>query len=501
MANKKEIKSMLSVVTGNADVRLHNARLLSIYRGGLLPFIVEALKRQLSGQSLQQACERIAPINVLQRIIDKQSKIYAGGVSRAVIGGTDNDKALLSYYEKAMRPSRSLAHANGFFNLFKNCLIQPYLSMRDPLNPKPKLRVIPSSKFIPFSTDENERENPTGFIIFKETREKLKQVAGSARGKKVSVDIWYMITADEYCYFDSDGDDWTEYYTPAGSIPGVNELGRVPYVYINRDEDSVIPSIDTDVLPMATLIPVLLTDVNFAHMFSHFSIIYTMNLEDKGIVYAPNALWSFKSPPGDEAKAQIGTLDPHSDISGSLQLIANQFGLWLNCKGLKPGAIGEISASNFSSGVAKMLDEMDSSEDRKEQVPFFADGEADMWDLILNYLHPYWVSQGLRMTERFTNGAEVVTNFAEQIPLVRRGAVVDEQLKELGGGLTTLSRALRRINPEMSETEIETLAEEIRAEKTENAPSPVAPSIAPEKKNITSDEPSDNETVDDIDAD
>lgn len=456
MAIADKIPMFIDMAKKNKDVLHHNEKLLDIFGGNLLKHVDDALVRQLKGQSYEQARMRIPPINVLKRIIDKQAKIYAQGVTRQVIdGNSTTDPQVLAWYEKVMLPTRKFQLANQYFNMFKNALIYPYL--RDDLTPS--LRIIPSDRFIPYSTGDD--DDCIGGVLL---------IMGTAKSKRTNrvVTVYQAIEKDEFVFFTSESVNITAERAPK-QPDGIHGLGRLPFVYVNRDPNNVMPTADSDLYAMTILIPVLLTDINFAHMFQAFSIMYGINVTDNGLSFGPNAFWSFKTEPGSDQKPEIGTIKPNADITAGLELVANQFALWLNTRGIKPGSVGQVAGTNFQSGISKILDEMDTSEDRNEQVPYFEDAESEVWDLIVHTLHPIWITRGIEMKERFSTSASIKANFAEQIPLVRRGQTVDEQKNEVAYGFTTSERAIRRINPQMTDDEIAALIAEIKVEKALNA--------------------------------
>jgi hypothetical protein len=454
---QKRIPEFLAMLKAKGDYLKHNYEIKDIVDGNLLPYIEAKLKRQLTKQqSYDIAKERIPPINTLRRIIDKKSKIYAQGVLRNVVSGTEKDSDMLNWYVSAIKPNSIMQICNEYFNMFKTCLIQPYLSTAGDKR-IPAIRAIPSDRFIPFSDNAQEHEKPTGYILI---------VGWGKPDKKGNRTMVYMaITAKEFVYFNSNGDVVTTQYVDEEYFDGVNKLGVLPYIYINRDKSCIMPTQDTDVITMTTLIPILLTDINFAHMFQAFSIFYGINVDDKGITFGPNVFWNFQSQEGNPNKPEVGTITPSSDINGGINLVANQFALWLNTLGIKPGEMGDINGSNFSSGVAKMLDEMDTSEDRKQQIPYFAQAETELWDLILNHMHKVWEPE-ISLKSSFSASASVEVVFAEQVPLVRRGAVVKEQNEEYKSGLTTRKRAIQTINPQMPTKEIDKLISDIDLEKS-----------------------------------
>jgi len=437
---------MVSIVKSHKDYLAHNTKLLEIYKGQLMDKIEAKIREQFEGQSAAIAIHRIPPINVLTRIIKKSSKIYSNGVRREVVGGTETDAQIFNYLVDTIKPNKTFAVWNRYFNLFQCGLVQPYLNDAG----IPSVRTIPGDRYIPFSTNSVDPGKPTGFIIYMGTI--------VVEGSDKPVDYYMAIDAMEFKYFTLKEQDITAQVEP-GSPDGFHGFGAVPFVYTNSDHECILPIQDTDIIPMTLVIPVLLTDINYAHMFQSFSIIYGVNLTDKGIKFAPNAFWSFEQQEGDERAPSIGTITPTADISSGLSLVANQFALWLNTKGIKPGDVGEVNGANFSSGISKIMDEMDTSENRSEQVPYFVDGEAEFWDLVLKKMLPRWQQSpkynGVSGT--FSSKATVTTHFSEQVPLVRRGQLIDDSIKELNAGLITKRMAIKSLNPQMTEQKIDEL--------------------------------------------
>ena len=456
-----DIESLVKIVKSYETYIEHNRDLYDIYQGNLLPHVEKDLAAQLSPQSYQQAHFRIPPINILKRVIDKLAKLYTHPPSRIIRDANDSDVELLEYYADHFKIDQRMGVANAFFNLFKNCLIEPFLYQSGyDTPPTPRLRVIPSDKFIVISTDVSDPTVPTAVVTFEGTY-RPTPTGGPRRYYKV-------IDRNQFMYFDEDKRNVTKLFAPENNKEGVNVYGVLPYVYINRSIDQIMPVQDSDTKRMAILIPTLLADTNYASMFQAFSILYGIDVSDQGLKMAPNAFWTFKTEPGSDNKPQIGSITPQMNVDGSLNLISSQLAFWLNAKGIRPGSVGDIHGSNFSSGISKMIDEADSVDDRKEQVPFFVDAEEALWSLVIEHLHPVWVNSGLENRTLFTPGSYVTVTFPEQ-GMRDSTAIIDETLKELSAGLTTKTRALKKINPEMTEQETEQLALEIKQEQT---PSP-----------------------------
>lgn len=447
MGLKDEIPYIIKEIQKHSTLLKQNHSLFEIYEGQLLPYVEKALCEQLSPQSYEQARHRIAPINVLKRIIDKLSKIYQQNPVRRVVDGTDADAELLAWYEDKLRIDERFNQSNEFLNLQKNNLIEPFIDEGEP-----KMRVYSAHQFWVFSNNMVDPTQPTHVAVF----ESDHSVDG---GKKDKIRFY---SADEFLIADSDGEILRDEMNAIGNPEGVNPYGVLPFSYVNTSSNMLVPLPDTDTLCMSTLIPILLTDLNHAVQFQSFSMVYGVDIDIQDIKRAPNAFLDLKSDPASDKTPQVGSIKPDVDIDQVLGLVASEFSLWLNTRGIKPGTIGTLNRDNFASGVSKMIDEMDISEHRQKQVTIYKNVEANFWELLLKDLHPFWVANGMiENRQLFSPSAQVETNFAPQVPMMRRGEMIKELLEEVRAGFTTVRRAIKSLNPQMSEEEIDELIREI----------------------------------------
>lgn len=445
---KDMVNTLTEHVENYSDTLRHNHELFNVYEGELLPLVAKSLQQHLSPQVFEQMVSRISPINVLIKIIDKLSKIYQQDPSRVVLDSTNevSDTELLRYYERCYRMNNTMNVSNESFNLYKNNLLQPYVHKG-----KPRLRSIASDRFLPYSNDPVDPLTPTHMILIQGVDEQKDR-----RENQKDKIIYHAYSSEEFLIFDSNGDIRIDLMTEIGNPEGINPIGRLPFTYVNRSKNLLIPKVDTDTLKMTVLIPILLSDLNLAAMYQAFSILYGINVDDEDLVIAPNAFWRFKSDGTAEGNPEVGSIKPETDIESVLKLIQTQLAFWLQSKGIRPGALGSLSTENMASGISKMVDEMDTSEDRKKQVGYFDPAEDDLWDLTTNYMHPYWVSTGqIDPMPLFTPTARVETNFAQQVPLLNRKQVIEEVVLEMDNGLLSKREAIARLDPHLTEEEID----------------------------------------------
>jgi hypothetical protein len=436
------VDRFLATIKEQTPTVKHNEDLLCILEGDLLKFIVQQFKEEFKeADSLHQIEPRIAPINFLKRIIDKLSKIYSETPKRKIVDGTDQDQELLEWYVEQMEFDAVMNLGNEFFNTFKNNLNQVYV-----VNGQPKVRAIPNDRFYVFSDNKIDPTIPTHIILPMGYRSKYKE-----QERKTSQVDSYVVWSDTEVYaFDSEG----EVYPFLDSGEFTNPFGVMPFMYVNRSRNFLVPPIDTDTKKMSVLLPVLLSDLTYAVKFQSFSIIYGINMDDQNIVMKPNGFWTFKSDPGTDAKPELGQLKPQVDITQVIELITTQLAMWLNSRNIRPGSIGQIAAENMASGISKMVDEMDTSDERKKQVEFYKTGEQHFWQKLMHNIHPAWVkSRLIDETRLFSQGCRVMVEFPQQLPQVRRGDLVRDLRDEVEAGFISRESAIKRLNPDMEEAE------------------------------------------------
>lgn len=458
MALRDDIEDLLKIWKDSAGVLRHNEILFSISEGELLPFVLQDLKSQLSENSFERIKHRVPPINVLIRIVDKLSKIYIRPPIRTILNGKKRDQKALGDLIRILDFNVAMSEANTFFNTFKNTWVEPYL-----YKGKPQIRSIPSDRFFLHSTDKVDPTRPTHFV----------KIMG--QDKVTGNTVFYGYTSEDFLIFDSSGKVLTDLMMASGNPDGINEYGVLPGVYINRSRHSLIPKVDTDTLNMTKLIPVLLADCNFATMFQSFSIIYGIDVNDENLKMAPNAFWSFKSDPSRETRPEIGVLKPEVDTDKVLGLVKAELAMWLESKGIKPGSVGSMTVDNAASGIAKMIDESDTTEDRKKQVSIFAPRDAECLELIINQMLPVWRNDPSFQVDIPLLGMnyDVTSEFPEQKPLIDEGVATDTEIKKINAGLTTKKRAIKKLNPDMSDEQVEELMAEIQNDKAGKMPSSI----------------------------
>lgn len=456
---REQIDEIKKELECNAEKFILANNLINVVEGELLCYISDALRAQFGVESYNTARHRMNAINLLKKIVDKLSPIYKPAPRRLIVNGTDADQELLEYYEKSMSINSKMkwATANSVFN--KGTFLQPVVH-----EGKPSLRVLTKNHFYVRTDDQVDEMNPTELIIFKNfDRHKMG---------------FTYFSKDNIYIIDKDGNRDLAAEEAFNVRDNENPLKSLPGIYWNRSQSKLFPPPSEDMFTMTVLIPILLTDLNYAQMFQCFSMIYMTNADkETKVVFAPNAVLQIGKDRTSEGDVSIGTITPSVDTNGALTNIQSQISMWLNSLGIRPGSIGTLTMDSFASGISKLIDEMDTVELRQELVVETAEIEDKFWNYVMHVFHPWAVDAGLLETkQKFSPGAQVQTNFTDQVPSSGRGQLVRDLKDEVEAKFTTTKRAIQTLNPQLTEAEIQELQNEIALEHANGVSTEVATS-------------------------
>lgn len=448
MSLKDDIPDLVKKFEDKKNDFCVNEELIDIFEGNLFCYLDRAMKESLSEESYKQAKDRIAPINVFRKIINKVACIYTIAPSRLIENGSEGDKELLSNYEKELDVNALMDDGTDLFETSRSCLIQPFVE-----NKKPKMRVIPNDRFFVASNNVVDPTEPTHIVTF--------DILGPENV------IFYAYTKDEFLIFNNKKEVLTEMMANLG-LDGTNPYKELPFVYANSSRLALMPKPDKDSLRMAILIPLLLSDLNFALKFQCFSIVYGINVNDENLKMAPNAFWRMNSDPTG-GPPEIGVIKPSADFQQAMGLIGTELSMWMDTRGIRAAGVGQANPENFSSAVSKMVDEADTTEARLALAEYFSDIESKFWKLFMHTMLPYWKEKGLIETNAaFSPEAEVRVSYQIIEPVKPRAVMVQDLKVEVEAGFMSRKMAMKKLYPDLDDKEIQKLMDEIDAEKKAN---------------------------------
>jgi hypothetical protein len=436
---KQKRKEIIDYIKAHREFLKTNHQALDIYEGNLLPYVDSILQSSLSANYYNSIKDRVMPINILQRYVDKVSTTY----SKPPVRHSDDPRTadFVSFYESALSVNQSGHMADVYSNLFKMFAWEPYIDK----NGKPALRELPGDSFLVMSDSMVNPEEETIFIKF----------MGKQTNDEESM-LFFVYTNEEFDAFYMNGMEASQFLVDNG---GVNVIGTIPFVYGKRQKNRLLPVLDTDMLSIAKAIPVMIADGAGAQMYQSFSIIYGIDISAENLKMSPNALWSIKSDRESDKNPQLGVLQPSADTDKIMQFITTNFALWLETKGVRVGSVGSADAGNLSSGISKIIDEMDVWELKKKSQAWFKKDEEELWNDKLPKIHNYWIKSGQVIPSMvppiMPDELDVDVNFEAPKPMISRGEEIAQIKAELELGTMTMKQAVKQLHPTLEDYEIE----------------------------------------------
>jgi hypothetical protein len=434
------------------DLRDEDIRRDWIYHGKIRDVVLEALFEEFKKpESIVELNQRMIPINIVQKIVNKLSMVYKTAPMRKSADGNEDDNELIQVYEDGLKINRCMKTANRHFKLYKRALVEIYLNKFG----IPSLRTIPRGSYEVFSTSAIDPQIPDTV---------LKILAWDHDPAKRVYEWW---TDEDFLITNGKGEPDLGRMGAMGNTTGSNPFGVLPFTYINESDTQLIPLPDDDLLKVGVAIPLLLSDLSFASKYQAWSMIYTIGVDGE-IPINPNSVVNLEYGPDGE-RPEINQVKPEVDIDQMLRMIEAVLAFLLSTKSLSAGSIqGQLTTKNAASGISKMLDESESMEDREDQQQYFVDAENDIWNKLSKNLIPFWRKRRLlegKYNDEFSKDFELSIHFPEVKIVKSEKEKLEEAAFRIEKGFSTKRRELKRLNPGMSETEIEQLLDEIEEEK------------------------------------
>ena len=427
-----------------------------IYNGKLKDIIREAIQREfLLPETVSDMASRIIPINITQKITAKLAKVYNTTPVRRPMDGNEDDLDILDFYVNEMDYNRKMNHANNMFKLCKHVALEPFLSS----DGQPKVRVLPSHTYTLYSDDAIDPTKITHFI---------KHLNFDIDKSKQVHEIW---SDEDFVIVNGEGTVLFDKMLDLNNPEGINTYGILPFTVIRETDDLLMPIQDDDLINMQVAICLLLTDLAFATKYASWGVFYTIGLGEQKISFNPNSVIMLDHTPGTD-KPEIGTIKSELDSDAMLRQVEALVSMLLTTKSLSVGQIsGQIQATNPASGIAKVLDQAETTEEREVQVSYFQEAEKEYWYNYAHFILPIWIQSGsmdVDFVKPFSQDFELSIQFPPQQVILGENEKVDLLKKKLDMGLISFRDAIKQLNPTLTDIEIDSHIAGIQKEKVDN---------------------------------
>jgi hypothetical protein len=478
MAWQFDFKEVIAFIESKQEYLEMCEKLFRIYNREITPFLKERIMVDFeSVNSQKEVLSRMSPLNILPKIVNKLSTVYAVSAERDVKG---LDPARFSELLDTLGFDNASSLANKYLNLFRVVAVEPIAGVDAQgnalSNDVSKLRVYPAHKFL-LMDDDTIDNNVVCFI--KILGNAQKDVVDSY-GRKTTKDvvIYEAYTATEYIHFDSDGIMERDEVKEGESKLWIDQhnFGQIPVVWATRDIVTAMPPVDVDTYSMVTLLPLMFSDLNYAVKYKCFSVLFTIGLTLPSGSMQPNSILQFDNAskvPGE--KGELDSISPTVAVEEMLSSIYAQYSLWLESRGIKMQSMARGGGVDNQSGIAKAIDQGEVTEDVVYQRKVFTQFERALFSLLAKF-------QGAAY--------EVATTFTEvSIMPETNTEKTDRIIKKLDANLIDWDSAVEQVNSEKNEKQIQEMKLRIMVQRKlkEETESMEAPFAKPEMPKNTDD--------------
>lgn len=494
------VDSVIEEIKGESEVnrRTLQKRRQDIYKDGGKQFLIDQILHEFGKDGLKEM--RLAPINLLKKIVNKRSSIYKKAPTRTTTN--PSDQKLVDYYVESMKLNQIMQKANRYFTLASNTVIytRPHngklcanvvpcwlYSIVPNVYDKTKIECYVFNSFIEAGTQTPITQVPsaTGQGTNLATTEKLPgdKVASEENSSLTEARQFIFWTASEHETRNSNG-ELIKLSPEKGDEQYVNPIGRLPIVNIAKDRDNEPWATQgEDMVDLTIAIQMGWTDVLTIAKHQGFSILTIVSEEEpKQLTIGINkAVW-LKSRQGGPTPS-ISYVQGSSPLSEYKELLMDLLGLLLSTNDMDPQSIGGSKGSRtFTSGFHALIAMADNLEATEADKPTLLDAERDQWDVIKSW-HNWMLESGVEMEDeskalgKFSEDFEIQIQYADIKPLESEDEVLNRIEKERKLELITRRDALKKLYPDLTEDQIDEklkkIEEEVSAVKallTTNAP-------------------------------
>lgn len=430
--------------------RVLDWQLYEIVNKKILKYVKMSLQEEMiSTRAYRQSAERIPPINIHKRVVDKTSKVYQKDPVRNA--KVKSDTKLMEDFVESMDLNCKLALSNRYLNSMFKFALEPYLDE----DGNAQLRVVAPFQFMAYSDSVSNPEKMTVYVKLIATDDKD--------------DILALYSDEEFLIVDTSKKVRIDFMRRMEIEDGVNPFGMIPVIYGKTTDEQLIPFANEEGKAAAVLFPKLITDINFAAKYLSHSIIYTVNVNLEKADVNADAIWDLGDGDLDgKGKPEVGTISPEVDIPNQISSIAFQMQNYFESVGIKTSV--NMEGSNPLSAVSKAIDEGDISDIRDDQIKEYRKTEKQFWTLLAK-MQEVWVQNNqskIKRTFSSTFPEKMTITFPENKVLKTESQKLDDIEKWRDQRLMSRKQAIRQMRPEFTKEQVDEWLKEVDEESEED---------------------------------
>lgn len=428
-------EELLKLIEDSKPYFTANAELVELSEGTTIPYVADLVSQEFSSpNSRREIFNRIIGLPVAKKIVNKLSETY----TEAPVRHSENDQEIVDLISDQTDINCVMEQANKYLEACGSAMLELFTDGEGL-----RLRAIAPSDFLVHSDDLYDPDSKPTMII-----------------KRMGEEWWYVITRD-FRYHIIDG-------KIAGEIEG-NELGLTNFVYLKKGS-KLTPPINEELKQLSVVPSVILSAMNAGLLYTSHSLMATIGLQPtqgedgqkSKLEYSPRSIISLE-PTQEGTSGTLQVIEPKIKLAETMQFIGDKITSFLALNDVRSNL---IEGNNSASGIAKAIDNSDSSIQTLKSQTFFQKVEQELWNKIATYNN--WLVDNTRFVgSKFTPDFEISIQFKTPQPMVSQKERIEVNRSLLDAGLITKKRALQELFPYETEEMIDARIAELN-EQTQN---------------------------------
>lgn len=460
-------KRILQEISGweNKERKYESFKQFEVYHERSRQFVLEYLRSQFNRSTVEQM-PIVDSINISKRVVEKQSTLYTEQPEREFSMLDAEQVEELNNLYKDLGFNQKLAHANGYYKLQQQTCLWLV-----PVNNKLKLRCLLPHQYdvIP---NEEDPEIADAYIIntfdrsfFFRPSDKGTNGANEAIADQ---DDWrtqnrkFLVWTRDFNFIMNGKGEFISEVLP-------NQIGMLPFVDVSEQKDMEFFIRGGRALTdFAVQFCGALSDLYNVVKMQGWAVGYLIappNVMPEELTVGPNVLLRLPTDPNNSGeRPEFGYASPNADIAGSIQFLETLVALFLTSKGLDAKAIStKMDASNFSSGVERLLAMLEVFEASKEDFAAFTKAEQQIYELIKKWNNLLLNSDSKVLSFAIPDDSKMTITYKGPEMLQSESEKFDLIDKKYKAGYITFKEAVmqdRGVDEEVAERIIEEIEEE-----------------------------------------
>lgn len=481
MLTVEQTAQIISEITASDEVtrRTLAKRRHDIYRDGGKNFLIEQIRREFSEDAVKEM--RLAPVNLLKKIVNKRSGVYKRAPLRLAEDPKDQD--LVKFYEDKLKLNTLMQKANRYYTLQSNCgiycrpmgnklvssVITPYLySIIANSYERSEIDGYVLNNFVEsgLATPSNNLPSATGVQGYSQDPGfgggKQDKVASNEKQNEMECRRYVFWTDHEHFTTDYKGDRLLfEGMDPEDPQLFVNPIGKKPIVNLAKERDAEVwASQGEDMIDLTIALQLGWSDLLTIAKHQGFGTLTVISEEEpkKLVVGVNRAIWLKATP--NAPTPSISYVQANSPLTEYKELLMELLGLLLTTNDMEPNSIsGKASTTNYTSGFHALIAMSDNLEAIELDKPAMLEAEKEHFDIIARWHNLMFdfnmLEDDARALGKFSDEFKLTVQFADIKPLESEDEKLSRIKQKIDMKLTTRKEALKVLNPDLSDKQID----------------------------------------------